>query len=110
MNAQLSSIQTWDRDAHLHPFTSLPELLGGGPLIIKRGSGCILEDAGGNKLIDAAAGLWCVNVGHARKEVIDAITEQLHELAFFHSFNGMGNEPAALLAHRMLQIAPQNMR
>jgi L-2,4-diaminobutyrate transaminase len=110
MTTQLADIQISDRDAHLHPFTSVPELLADGPTVIVRGDGCILEDAGGNHLYDAAAGLWCVNVGHGRREVIDAICSQLDKLAFFHSFNGMSNEPIALLSQRILDIAPPNMR
>jgi L-2,4-diaminobutyrate transaminase len=110
VNAKLSDLQICDRDAHLHPFTSVHDLLAAGPTLIKRGSGCILEDADGNRLYDAAAGLWCVNIGHGRREVIQAITEQLEQLAFFHTFNGMGNEPAAKLARRILAVAPANMR
>jgi L-2,4-diaminobutyrate transaminase len=110
MIMQLADIQIKDRDAHLHPFTSVPELLEDGPTVIVRGDGCILEDAAGNRLYDAAAGLWCVNVGHGRREVIDAIRAQLDKLAFFHSFNGMSNEPIALLSRRILDIAPRNMR
>jgi L-2,4-diaminobutyrate transaminase len=107
---RFSDLQRRDRDAHLHPFTSVRDLWERGPTIIKRGVGCLLEDESGRRLYDASAGLWCVNVGHGRREVIDAITEQLNQLAFFHSFNGMGNEPAALLAQRILDIAPSNMR
>jgi L-2,4-diaminobutyrate transaminase len=110
MTTQLADIEIRDRDAHLHPFTSVPELLEDGPTVIVRGDGCILEDAAGNHLYDASAGLWCVNVGHGRREVIDAIRVQLEKLAFFHSFNGMSNEPIALLSRRILDIAPPNMR
>jgi L-2,4-diaminobutyrate transaminase len=110
MTTQLADIQISDRDAHLHPFTSVPELLEEGPTVIVRGDGCVLEDAEGNHLYDASAGLWCVNVGYGRREVIDAIRAQLDKLAFFHSFNGMSNEPIALLSRRILDIAPPNMR
>jgi L-2,4-diaminobutyrate transaminase len=110
MTRQLADLQIKDRDAHLHPFTSVPDLLEDGPTVIVRGDGCVLEDADGNHLYDAAAGLWCVNVGHGRREVIDAIRAQLDKLAFFHSFNGMSNEPIALLSRRILDIAPRNMR
>ena len=110
MTTQFADIQISDRDSHLHPFTSVPELLEEGPTVIVRGDGCVLEDAEGNHLYDATAGLWCVNVGHGRQEVIDAIRAQLDKLAFFHSFNGMSNEPIALLSRRILDIAPPNMR
>jgi len=106
----LTTLRTVDRNSHLHPFTSVPELLEHGPTIIVRGSGCVLEDDTGRQLYDAAAGLWCVNVGHGRTEVIKAITDQLQRLQFFHTFNGMGNEPSAKLAHRILEVCPPSMR
>ena len=43
-------------------------------------------DSEGNKLIDGIGGLWCVNVGHRRKEIIDAITKQLNTLDYYSTF------------------------
>jgi L-2,4-diaminobutyrate transaminase len=99
-----------DRTHHLHPFTSVPGMLRDGPTVIRRGHGVIVEDDRGRELIDAAAGLWCVNVGHGRREIIDAVAKQMSELAFFHTFNGMTNEPVAKLSARILGHAPAAMR
>ena len=95
---------------HLHPFTSVSGLLRDGPTVIRRGNGVIVEDVRGRELIDAAAGLWCVNVGHGRKEIVDAVAEQMRQLAYFHSFNGMTNEPVAKLSAQVLDHAPAAMR
>jgi L-2,4-diaminobutyrate transaminase len=99
-----------DRTHHLHPFTSVPGLLRDGATVIRRGQGVIVEDDRGSQLIDAAAGLWCVNVGHGRSEIIEAVAEQMRELAYFHTFNGMTNEPIAKLSARVLEHAPTGMR
>jgi L-2,4-diaminobutyrate transaminase len=99
-----------DRTHHLHPFTSVPGLMSDGPTVIRRGHGVIVEDDRGRELIDAAAGLWCVNVGHGRREIVDAVAEQMNRLAFFHTFNGMTNEPVAKLSARVLRHAPATMR
>ena len=48
--------------------------------------GAMVRDSEGNELIDGIGGLWCVNAGHRRKEIIDAITEQLNELDFYSTF------------------------
>jgi L-2,4-diaminobutyrate transaminase len=99
-----------DRSHHLHPFTSVPGLLRDGATVIRRGQGVIIEDDRGRELIDAAAGLWCVNVGHGRREIVEAVSEQMNALAFFQTFNGMTNEPVAKLSARVLDHAPSNMR
>jgi L-2,4-diaminobutyrate transaminase len=106
----MGSLSELDRTHHLHPFTSVPGLLRDGPTVIRRGHGVIVEDDRGRELIDAAAGLWCVNVGHGRSEIIEAVAEQMKQLAFFHTFNGMTNAPVAELSARILKRAPANMR
>jgi L-2,4-diaminobutyrate transaminase len=106
----MTSAVELDRANHLHPFTSLPGLLREGATVITRGHGVVIEDDRGRELIDAAAGLWCVNVGHGRSEIVDAVAEQMSQLAFFHTFNGMTNEPVAKLSARVLKRAPGTMR
>jgi L-2,4-diaminobutyrate transaminase len=106
----MASAAELDRSHHLHPFTSMPGLLRDGATVIRRGHGVIIEDDRGRELIDAAAGLWCVNVGHGRREIVDAVAKQMNELAFFHTFNGMTNEPIAKLSARVLGYAPSAMR
>jgi L-2,4-diaminobutyrate transaminase len=106
----MSSTAELDRTHHLHPFTSVPGLIIDGPTVIRRGHGVIVEDDRGRELIDAAAGLWCVNVGHGRGEIVNAVAEQMSQLAFFHTFNGMTNEPVARLSARILKRAPATMR
>jgi L-2,4-diaminobutyrate transaminase len=106
----MASAAELDRSHHLHPFTSVPGLLRDGATVIRRGHGVIIEDDRGRELIDAAAGLWCVNVGHGRREIVDAVAKQMNELAFFHTFNGMTNEPIAKLSARVLGYAPSAMR
>ncbi|GIS65979.1 MAG: hypothetical protein CM1200mP4_3270 [Rhodospirillaceae bacterium] len=54
-------------------------------------------------------GLWCVNIGHGRQEMVDAITEQPSKLAYYHLFFSMANEPAIRLADEVLRIAPDHM-
>jgi len=48
--------------------------------------GAYVTDSEGNQLIDGIGGLWCVNVGHGRTEIIDAIAEQLRTLDYYSTF------------------------
>ncbi|WP_029059190.1 aspartate aminotransferase family protein [Stappia stellulata] len=101
----------WDRESFFHPSTHLAQhARGESPArIITGGDGVHIEDRDGNKLLDAFAGLYCVNVGYGRKEIADAISAQAHELAYYHAYVGHGTEASITLAHMVLERAPKNM-
>lgn len=103
------SLEDLDRQVLLHPFTPLAEHEARGPLVIKEGRGAHITDASGRRLLDAMAGLWCVNVGYGREEIADAVADQIRKLSFYHSFGSMANEPSILLAERLLELAPWPM-
>ena len=74
-----------------------------------RGSGSTVYDEDGRGYIDAMAGLWCVNVGYGRRELADALHEQALRLPYYHSFSSMATDTPALLAERLIDLAPGNM-
>jgi L-2,4-diaminobutyrate transaminase len=102
-------LEELDRRSHLHPFTSITELAGRGPLVMREGRGVRLKDVSGREYLDAMAGLWCVNVGYGRQEVVEAIAAQAKQLAYYHSFFSMATEPAVRLADRLLRLSPWPM-
>jgi len=63
----------------------------------------------GEKLLDGIGGLWCVNIGHGRREIIDAITKQLHELDYYSTFYNLTHPLAAELADKITSLAPDNL-
>jgi adenosylmethionine-8-amino-7-oxononanoate aminotransferase len=73
-------------------------------LLIARGDGVYVWDVEGRRYFDAMSGLWCVNVGHRRPEVIQAITEQLGQLEYHNSFNDMTHPRAIQLAQKITQL------
>ncbi|WP_299852273.1 aminotransferase class III-fold pyridoxal phosphate-dependent enzyme [uncultured Roseovarius sp.] len=77
--------------------------------IIQRGKGAFVYDNEGRELIDGIAGLWCVNVGHGRRELIDAVTKQLEELDYYSTFYNFTHPAAALLAEKITSLAPGNL-
>ena len=58
--------------------------------------GAYVTDSEGNDLIDGIGGLWCVNVGHGRDEIIDAITTQLKTLDYYSTFYNFTHPAAGL--------------
>jgi L-2,4-diaminobutyrate transaminase len=77
--------------------------------VIKTASGVHIEDRDGNRLLDAFAGLYCVNVGYGRQEIAEAIADQARELAYYHSYVGHGTEASITLSKMILDRAPANM-
>ncbi|MEK6579668.1 MAG: aminotransferase class III-fold pyridoxal phosphate-dependent enzyme, partial [Bdellovibrionota bacterium] len=102
-------LQELDRKFHLHPFTHHGEMHAQGTHIIKASEGIYVTDETGKQLIDGLAGLWCVNVGYGRREIIDAVHKQMENLAFYPSFFNSTTEPTILLAERLIKIAPKNL-
>ena len=107
------ALEEWDRQSLIHPFTDLKAFAAGDagpPRIVEGGHGARIRDQNGRELIDAFAGLYCVNVGYGRTEIAEAIYEQAKKLAYFHVYAGHSNEPAIRLSERLLSMAPKNMR
>ncbi len=104
-------LDRWDRDHFMHPSTHLAEhARGDSPnRIMTGGEGAYIEDRDGNRLLDAFAGLYCVNVGYGRREIADAIAEQARELAYYHAYVGHGTEASVTLARMVLERAPVHM-
>ncbi|WP_294612403.1 aspartate aminotransferase family protein [uncultured Roseovarius sp.] len=101
----------WDRDNFFHPSTHLAQFARGelSHRVIKTGTNCHIEDRDGNKMLDAFAGLYCVNVGYGRQDIADAIAAQAKELAYYHAYVGHGTEASITLSKMILDRAPGNM-
>lgn len=101
----------WDRENFFHPSTHLAQHARGETptRIIKTAKGVFIEDRDGKKMLDAFAGLYCVNVGYGRMEIADAISDQAHELAYYHSYVGHGTEASVTLSKMILDRAPKGM-
>jgi len=101
----------WDRDNFFHPSTHLAQFARGELThrVIKTGTNCHIEDRDGNRMLDAFAGLYCVNVGYGRQDIADAIAAQAKELAYYHAYVGHGTEASITLSKMILDRAPANM-
>lgn len=98
--------QQADSAHYLHPFTDHTALAQKGARIITRADDIYLWDSEGKKILDAMSGLWCVNVGYGRQELIDAATQQLQTLPFYNSFFNTATPPAIELAELLAEVTP----
>ncbi len=101
--------QALSRDHHLPPFTDYKALNAKGTRIITKASGVYLWDSEGHKILDAMAGLWCVNLGYGREELVEAATKQMRELPYYNLFFQTAHPPAVALAKAIADIAPAGM-
>ncbi len=97
--------QELDRQHHLHPFTDHKDLHRRRARIITRAAGCYIYDADGNAILDGMSGLWCVNAGYGREELVEAATEQLRELPYYNNFFQCAHPPSIELAAKLRAIS-----
>lgn len=74
--------------------------------VIARGDGVYVWDEDGTRYLDGTASLWCVNVGHGRTEIAEAVMKQMRELATYQTFGVFANRPALALTERLAALAP----
>ncbi|MCH7502913.1 MAG: aspartate aminotransferase family protein [Proteobacteria bacterium] len=102
--------QELDKEHHLHPFTNHKELHKKRSRIITRADGVYIYDIDGNRFLDGMSGLWCVNAGYGRDELVDAATQQMHELPYYNNFFQCSHPPAIELAAALEEISQPQFR
>ena len=105
----MKNLAAIDASTILHPATNADDFGRNGSKIIESGKGIYLRDDSGKQLIDAVAGLWCVNVGYGREELAEAMQKAALELGYYHTFSGMSNVPQIELAERLLEKVPSGL-
>lgn len=106
----LAALRGLDEAYHLHPFTDHRAMHEAGTHLVRSARGSTVVDEDGRELLDGLAGLWCVNVGYGREEIVRAVTEQMRAVAFYPSFFNTTTEPTIRLAARLAGLAPARLR
>ncbi|MDO6685385.1 MULTISPECIES: aspartate aminotransferase family protein [unclassified Agarivorans] len=109
MSTATLTIQQQDSAHCLHPFTNFKELNEKGARVIERGEGVFVYDNEGNKLLDAMAGLWCVNLGYGRQELVDAAAKQMQQLPYYNLFFQTTHSPAVELSKLLAELTPEGL-
>jgi len=98
--------QNSDHRHYMHPFTDHKDLGNKGTRIITHAEGVYIQDSDGQQILDGMAGLWCINVGYGRQELIDAATRQMQQLPYYNSFFQTAHPPAIELSEALSNISP----
>ena len=96
-----------DLNAFWMPFTSNRQFKQA-PRLFARAKDMHYYTTEGRQVLDGTAGLWCVNAGHCRPKIVEAIQEQAAELDYAPAFQ-MGHPKAFELANRLVEIAPEGL-
>jgi len=78
------------------------------PRLLSAAEGMYYRDAGGRRVLDAISGLWCVNAGHGRKPIVQAIQQQAAEMDYAPSFH-FAHPKIVTLAARIAALAPDGL-
>lgn len=104
-----AELQRLDAAHHMHPFTHNAELAEKGARIITTAKGAWLTDSEGHEILDAMAGLWCVNIGYGRPELAEAAARQMNELPYYNTFFQTSHPPVIELSAKLAELAPGDL-
>ncbi len=104
-----AELQALDAAHHMHPFSANGAFGKEGARVITRANGVYLTDSEGEEILDAMAGLWCVNIGYGRDELAEAAARQMRELPYYNTFFKTTHVPAIALAKKLAELAPGDL-
>jgi len=108
MNKRADFTASLEQSAFWMPFTSNRQFKKA-PRLLARAEGMHYWTPDGRQILDACAGLWCVNAGHCRPKIVEAIQRQAAEMDFAPTFQ-MGHPIAFEFAERLAEIAPEGFK
>jgi beta-alanine--pyruvate transaminase len=107
MNDRANDAVDLEKSAYFMPYTANREFKKA-PRMVERAEGMYYYTPEGRKVLDGTSGLWCVNAGHCRPRIAEAIAAQAKKLDFAPSFQ-MGHPIAFEFADRLAAIAPKGL-
>lgn len=103
------SLAEIDRDNLIHPVISFRGHERHGPRILASGDGMWLTDIDGTRILDAFAGLWCVNAGYGQESIVAVAAEQMRRLPYATGYFHYTSEPTIRLAGELTSLAPEGL-
>ncbi len=106
---RLDELAALDRAHLVHPVAAWRQHEAARPAAADRRARRLAHRRQGHELLDAFAGLWCVNVGYGQESVVQAATAQLRKLPYATGYFGFASEPAIRLAAKLAEITPASL-
>lgn len=103
-NRRMHKLAKLDHQYVWHPFTQMRDWMKGEPIVISEGRGSLLRDVHGREYLDANSSIWTNLHGHNHPAINRAVEKQLQKISHSSAL-GFANEPAPLLAEKLIQLA-----
>lgn len=101
-------IKEYDNQYWVHPWEALDAIGSQNRTIAGSGEGIYLYNEDGKKLIDGPGGMWCTQIGYGRRDMAQAIADQVVKMPYNSPWSST-SEPAALLAEKVAHLAPADL-
>ena len=101
----IEEIQSFDNKNFVHPWEYMKDVGQNKRMFAEKADGVYLYNENGEKLIDGPGGMWCVQIGYGRREMAEAISEQILKVPYYSPFN-MSSSPSAMLANKIAKLTP----
>ncbi len=101
-------IRDWDGENVLHPWENSTYAHDKSRTFVERAEGIYVYSEDGKRFLDGPGGMWCVQIGYGREEMIEAIADQTRNLGYSSSFNN-SNSTTAKLAHEIAKRTPGDL-
>ncbi|MGR3615103.1 MAG: aminotransferase class III-fold pyridoxal phosphate-dependent enzyme [Paracoccaceae bacterium] len=98
----------WDRDHNLHPWAGTSGFGSDEYMRVNTGDGIYLWDAAGKRYIDGPGGMWCTQIGYGRKDMAEAIADQVMRMPYASPWS-FTTEPTAILSRMLAERAPGDL-
>ena len=98
-------MSTTEETSFWHPFAPMGQVKDHSLTLVK-GEDVWVFDEDGNRYLDATASLWYANVGHGRKEIAEAVQEQMATLEAYSTFGDFTNRPAEEISAKLAEVSP----
>jgi putrescine aminotransferase len=104
-----AELQALDAAHPMDAFSTQADFDAAGARVITQAEGVTLTDSEGEKILDAMAGLWCVNIGYGRDKLADAAARQMRELPYYNTFFKTTHVPVIALSKKLAELAPGDL-
>jgi len=101
-------IRDSDSNHLLHPWEYFSDVHRADRTIITGADGIYIYDENNQKMIDGPGGMWCVQIGYGRREMVEAVAAQMLQLPYMNPFS-LTSAPPALLSKKLAELAPGDL-
>jgi putrescine aminotransferase len=107
MSANTADLKRSDNQ-FIHPWDDIVKLGNNERTVVDKGDGVYVYDSDGKRLLDGPAGMWCVNIGHGREEMAQAVYDQIMQLPYTSPWS-LTTGPAAKFSEVLAAEAPGDL-